>query len=254
MVLSSIVTVGTLKAYLSVKSHRLDEHRAWMIRIWVNMGSILTMRVFLIPIAVLISLLQKIGAPGANYYGMIELSCEQLFYIFHSGKQFKAMASKANFFDLYGTSCLSNLAVLNNPSALLKASSISLADAYDSFIPGAKVSIAADILARRRDLSVAALDVAFGPAFALAILLHIVLVERYLRNDTTEADRLRKLGELKRRAREKELEIGEVSDTLEDHRTQNDSKEKGSESFRAKDLRVEVREVQEETAARLNGN
>ena len=254
MVLSSIVAVGTLKAYLSIKALRLDEHRAWMIRIWVNMGSILTMRMFLVPIAILISLLQRIGAPGANYYGMVELSCEQLFYVFHSGKQFKGMVNKANFFDIYGTSCLSNLAVLNNPSALPKASAISLTDAYNSFTPGAKVCVAADILARRRDLTVAALDVAFGPAFALAILLHIVLVERYLRNDTTEADRLRKLGELKRRAREKELEIGEINDTLDDYKTQNGSQEKRSGNSGTKGLRVEVREVQEQTAAILSGH
>ena len=241
--LALITVIGHLKAYRAIKAFRLDEHRAWMIRTWVNMGSIITIRMLIIPIAKLISLIRISGIPGTGHYTTMELPCEQIFYMLNTGKEVGNMKRKPNFFDVYGASCAPNNTLqFNFPDGSIAG----LDEGYKSIIPGAKASVDANILAGRTDLSMAAIHISFGISFALAILLHVVFVEWYLWNDNGEAERLQKLGDIKRRARERETERTMMTDTIKASTARKDCMAEQIEDYKEKSLRVKVREVKED--------
>jgi hypothetical protein len=171
-------------AYYNVKRLRIDQHRAWMLRAWVvvsveqnfafcfcltvNMllnhqaSHVITMRLM----AKL--MIQVTAAPSNHYYDY--RSCAVIDFMF---------GNNATLVEFLYPDCM-------------------------RFYSGANVEqrvlIAADLTSGRPDHIAAGLNVAFGPAAWLALLLHCIAAEVYLNMTPDEARRLRAL------SRERQLE------------------------------------------------
>ncbi|KAJ5426606.1 hypothetical protein N7465_001676 [Penicillium sp. CMV-2018d] len=69
-------TFGIINAYYNIKRLQIDQHRAWMLRVWFWMASIITLRIILVLSAVIISMY-----PSGWYQVM---PCAELLYIANS--------------------------------------------------------------------------------------------------------------------------------------------------------------------------
>ncbi|SMR58244.1 unnamed protein product [Zymoseptoria tritici ST99CH_1E4] len=146
-VLALATTLGSVLAYINIKSLQIDQHRAWMIRTWFYAGSIITTRLIMI-IAV-----QIISSIGSYYTAM---SCAQIAGTRDDG-DVSAYAA-----------CVSD--------------------------PGGYTAVHADFSSTAGIEEIAAgFELTFGMALWMAIVIHAVGVEVYLRLTTAEGERLREV-------------------------------------------------------------
>ena len=244
--LSAIALLGHYKAYRAIKQFELDKHREWMMRIWIYMGSIVTMRPVFILMAFTISFMRRWGIPGASMYATMELPCEQIFYMLTNGDEIGVATRKPDFFSTYGASCTSHLTGLQSPYTTLNGSKTSPIRGYDAILSGAKASITGTLLTKRVDLRAAAFDITFGWGFLAAIVLHMFLLELYFRMTPKEAERLKKLGEQMRETRRKKVEMEQSAAIIERDSSSDSDVAIQIKNLKSKSVRIEVREVKME--------
>ncbi|KAI1210213.1 uncharacterized protein F4807DRAFT_424272 [Annulohypoxylon truncatum] len=130
---------------ISAKKHKIAEHRAWMLRAWVYGGSIVTMRILMMPAVVIISLI------GGFYY--VE-PCDKINYL------------------------------LRGENATLAAYP-DCAPFFSGEDPNRHIAVLASVFNRKNIVQVsAALNFVFGTSGWMAIFLNTLGVEYYLRSES----------------------------------------------------------------------
>lgn len=132
---------GVVMAYINVKRLQIDQHRAWMLRTWFYAGSIITMRFIMLISMAIISSIQG--------YFFVE-PCSKIDYILGGGSE--------TVLRLY-------------PSC---------AAFYDGTNPDAQAVVQASMTSGNIVEVVAAMNVTFGMALWLALVLNAVGVEIYV--------------------------------------------------------------------------
>ncbi|KAI4152462.1 MAG: hypothetical protein LQ340_002892 [Diploschistes diacapsis] len=245
--LALFVLAGHFQAYKAIKSYRIDEHRAWMLRTWVTMGGIVSMRPFMISYAIIISLLRKFGAPGIDYYAAIQLPCAQVFYMLNIGLDIGNVTRKPDFFATYGSECAPGLVGMTHPATPLNAILTCPLGGYAAISQNATATLMANVISKRIDQFAPAMSLSFGPAAWVCCVLHLVFVEMYLRNTTDEAQRLKKLGDAKRRSVEKKLQKQTATHIAEDRgKVESDKTERDMAKLVIESAKTEVKETQME--------
>lgn len=153
--LAIITTIGALMAYYNIRRLQIDEHRAWMLRTMFYMGTIITVRIILGAGAVIISTL-------STYHSV--WSCAQIAYTWKFNQQ------EGNYLDIY-------------PMCADSRTNLSASSIY--------VPIKADLTVNNAVQNGASLELTFGMAIWVALFLHAVGVEIYLRLTPRESERLR---------------------------------------------------------------
>ncbi|MCJ1365128.1 hypothetical protein MMC16_004248 [Acarospora aff. strigata] len=172
--LAVIVEVGLGLAYWNIRHLQIDQHRAWMLRSMFAMSSIITLRLILILATLITTSMQ-------NYY--IPFSCAQI----------------AWFYSRYGLGDpLAAYPACSYPSS--SSSPSSSLNATNTFSPDTYVAVNANFNGTPEQIG-ASLDINFGMALWLALFLHLVGVEVYLRLTPGEARRLRAVSAVKQRER-----------------------------------------------------
>ncbi|KAK1996604.1 hypothetical protein LX36DRAFT_658448 [Colletotrichum falcatum] len=144
--------VSLTLAYVNVKRLQIEQHRAWMLRAWFYAGSIVTLRLIQFSCAVIIS---RIG----TYYAA--RSCGQVAYVVDDSNR---------TLELY-PDCAAYFSGAN---------------------PGQQTIVHADMLGATSAAEAgAAVSLPFGMALWLALALHAIGIEIYLRLTPAEAERLR---------------------------------------------------------------
>ncbi|KAI0886842.1 uncharacterized protein GGS22DRAFT_158836 [Annulohypoxylon maeteangense] len=146
-VLGVMFLFSLTRGCISVKRHKIAEHRAWMLRAWVYGGSIVTMRVIMVVAVVVISMI------GGFYY--VE-PCD-----------------KINFM-LKGENA--TLAVYPDCAPFLSGED-----------PDRHIAVLASVFHRENPVQVAAaLNLVFGTSGWMAIFLNTLGVELYLRSEPAQ--------------------------------------------------------------------
>lgn len=154
--LLAIISVASLGlAYYNIKRKQIDQHRAWMLRAWFYMGSIITLRIVQIAAATIL------GSIPHTFYTV--QACAKLLYAAHAN----ASLVYAQF------------------PACMPANAAMTVDAHVVVPALFKGGSTATVLS--------ALDLSFGTAAWLALVLHAVGVEFYLALTRAEALRLRSI-------------------------------------------------------------
>ncbi|KAH7010928.1 hypothetical protein B0J12DRAFT_714898 [Macrophomina phaseolina] len=173
-----LVGLGTTATFglalYNIRRQQLDQHRAWMLRTWFYLGFIITLRLIQALIAtVLTNLPGGTTAPRPDHHAPHALmSCPQLLYVFAH-----------------------NATALHRAFPVCAPSNAALLHAQDGVVP-----VPARLGPDRAE-NAAALEVSFAAAGALALALHAVGVEVYLRLTGAEEDRLRRVSWERQRAR-----------------------------------------------------
>jgi hypothetical protein len=157
-----MTTVATTLAYYNIKKLQIDQHRAWMLRAMFYLGTIITLRIILVIFA------QIITAIGSYY---CEMSCDEIIYL-HRDNSSWAINS---FYPACGTRNLTT-------------------DGY--------VVVHANFESDNDEEVRSSMIMSFGTAWWIAIFLHTVGVECYLRLTSRESERLRRI------SYEKQLKAG----------------------------------------------
>ena len=162
-VLAIMTTTGSLLAYYNIKRLQIEEHRAWMLRTWFYAGSIITLRLIMILAALIITKFEGgAGDGGGGYYRAA--SCDELAFTFADKSPNDVGAFERNY-----PHCLLQNTTTNDHIAIHATFSENVAQIASS------------------------LSISFGMAGWLALLLHAVGVEIYLRLTPREHERLRKV-------------------------------------------------------------
>jgi uncharacterized membrane protein len=148
-------TFGIINAYYNIKRLQIDQHRAWMLRAWFWMASIITLRLIQAPSAVIISVY-----PSGWYQVM---PCAELLYIANS-----TQIPLETVYSTYPVCSPGNSNLTVDSQVIVKAN-------FD----GDPEQIGA------------ALAIGFPMAMWLALVVHAVGIEAYLRLTPKEAERLR---------------------------------------------------------------
>lgn len=149
-----ITTIGVAMAYYNILKLQIDEHRAWMLRTMFYMSSIVTVRLILGVASVVISTL-------STYHSV--WPCAKIAFTW------KFNGQEGNYLDAYPV-----------------CRGTSDANASSVYVP-----IKADLNAENVIQNGASLELTFGMAVWLALFLHGVGVEIYLRLTPRESERLR---------------------------------------------------------------
>lgn len=157
-----ITTVGILLAYYNIKRLQIDQHRAWMLRVWFYMGCIITQRIIMIIAVNIIS-----QWPAAMQYK--SMPCTVLEYMFRTTRP-ESVAME--YLD-------------QNYPACNAANANYTVDGY--------VVVKGDFALGEIENVAAALETMFGPSLWLALMIHAVGVEIYLHLTPREAARLREV-------------------------------------------------------------
>ena len=149
----TLVTTCTFGlAVFNIKRLQIDQHRAWMLRTWFYLGFIVTLRIIQTIVAAIISLW-----PAATRYDV--MGCAELAFIHHN-------------------------------STTLYAQFPACQPSNKVFAPDGQVVVKAH-LAGAAGPNNAALEVSFAMAGFLALIIHAVGVELYLKLTPRESERLR---------------------------------------------------------------
>ena len=140
-----LITVGVFLAYYNVKRLQIDQHRAWMLRVWFYAGFIITLRLIMILAAMIIS-------TRGNYY--IAMPCQQI----------QSMGGNVTAYPNCEADPESHTAVLANFNTPISIEQVA-----------------------------ASVQTNFGMAAWLALTLHAIGVEIYLKLTPAEGERLRKV-------------------------------------------------------------
>ncbi|EQK98980.1 hypothetical protein OCS_05312 [Ophiocordyceps sinensis CO18] len=154
--LASIIFV-TCKAiaFYNIKVLQIEQHRAWMLRAWVIASFIITLRLIGAIMAYII------GRPGSEYYVV------QPCYVVDNMFKGSQAAVEALYPDCRAY--------------------------YSGANPNVHVPVRADTTSGRPDEAASAFNATFGPSAFLALFLHTLGAELYLRLTPAEADRLRRV-------------------------------------------------------------
>lgn len=150
-----MTTMGITLAYYNIKRLQIDQHRAWMLRSMIYLGTIITTRFIMVISAVIIS---QIG----SYYS--PMTCGEVAYIVGQGNYLNTTYPQCTHLNLNST-------------------------AADHII----VAVHADFTASTPDQIGASMRLSFGMALWLSIFLHTVGVEIYLALTPRESQRLREV-------------------------------------------------------------
>ena len=161
-------TLGLGMAWWNIKRLRIDLHRAWMLRTWFLFGSIITARLIMV-IAANVTSLNANAADGSGY--KTQYTCGELASMHGLSTDY--------FHTNYPTCFLADGVLSETRSVLVLAT-------FNGTTP---------------DQIGASLRLNFGMAFWLALTLHLVGVQIYLDCTKGEAERLRLVGEERRRQR-----------------------------------------------------
>lgn len=149
----AMMFVGSLAlAYYNVKRLQLEQHRAWMLRAWFYAGSIITDRIALIAMAF-------IASDRGQY---TPISCDELASRYILGSREKTIAKFPQ--------CEAYFGGISSQGMVAVEASFGLDN-----VPGIR----------------AGLNSPFGAAVWLALFLHVVGIEVYLRLTPAESERLR---------------------------------------------------------------
>ncbi|KAK7419805.1 hypothetical protein QQZ08_010693 [Neonectria magnoliae] len=139
--------------YYNIKRLQIEQHRAWMLRGWIIVGFIITMRV--------ISIIMAKITRSDPYYAVG--SCAVVDYIYSHNQ----MTVEALYPDC--------------------------ANFYSGVAPDQRILIKGDFTSPRPEQKASGLNVTFGASAWLALALHCIAVEIYLRLTPAEAERLRRV-------------------------------------------------------------
>ena len=146
-----LTTLSAAMAYYNIKRLQIDQHRAWMLRTWFYAGSIITLRIIMIISVIIIS-------HAGDYYQA--MSCDEIAFIFaDKGKQ-GLEADYPQCFMANGTN-------------------------------HGWVAVNAKLIGSNVPQKAGAFNVTFATAGWLALFMHAVGVEIYLRLTPRESHRLR---------------------------------------------------------------
>ncbi|KAK5719824.1 hypothetical protein LTR17_015113 [Elasticomyces elasticus] len=147
-----LTTVGFVMAWINIKLLQIDQHRAWMMRAWAWLATIVTIRIIMIISA------QIISAAGNWYTTRL---CAQIVTGLGPADTLGYYPGCATYFD--GTQ------------------------------PDKRVIVNADFASEDSIALSASLAIPFGTAGWLALMLHTIAIELYLRLTPVESDRLRRV-------------------------------------------------------------
>ncbi|KAM0186391.1 hypothetical protein ACHAPI_011687 [Fusarium lateritium] len=150
---SIMFIVCMILAFINIKRLQLEQHRAWMLRGWIIVGHIITMRA-------ISAIMAKITSHLDPYYTIAP--CAVVDSMFYHNKP----AVEALYPDCIGF--------------------------YTGETPDQRVMIKGTPGGRPDEIA-ASLNSAFGASAWLALLLHVIAAEVYLRLTPAEAQRLRKV-------------------------------------------------------------
>ncbi|KAI5458900.1 hypothetical protein BGZ63DRAFT_360725 [Mariannaea sp. PMI_226] len=151
---TTIFLVCQSLAVYNVKRLQIEQHRAWMLRAWVSVSFIITMRIISIIIAMITSKKDPQYTIG---------SCKVIDYIyFHNSTVVETLYSDCAKF-------------------------------YSGESLDQRVIIRGDLTSSRPEQKAAGLNVAFGAGAWLALAIHCIAAELYLRLTPAEAERLRRV-------------------------------------------------------------
>ena len=167
-VLVIATTFGATMAYINIKRLQIEEHRAWMIRTWVYAASIVTLRLIMIITTLSITNLTGKKPDGDAVYHHT-MPCSQILYMIRQN-------------------------IPGGPAmmALQKQYPGCFQPNTTTFLPAEVVAVRADFNGNKPQIA-ASMDLTFGAAGWLALLLHAIGVEIYLRLTPREHERLRKV-------------------------------------------------------------
>lgn len=148
-----LTTISIGLAYYNIKRLQIDQHRAWMLRAMFYLGTIITMRIIMILSALIITMIN-------SYY--MTMSCDQIKFMYGD--------KDANKVQEYYPQC-SNLNTTTDGLVVVHA----------GFNDGRPEQIGASM------------DISFGMALWLAIIMHLAGVELYLALTPRESNRLRQV-------------------------------------------------------------
>ncbi|KAM0799188.1 hypothetical protein BDR22DRAFT_881406 [Usnea florida] len=146
-----ITTISAALAYYNIKRIQIDQHRAWMLRTWFYACSIITLRIIMIISVIIIS------QTGGYYHAM---QCDEIAFIYADKAQEGFRVDYPQCFTTNGTT-----------------------DGW--------VAVSAKLLGSNVPRKGSAFDVTFGTAGWIALVMHAVGVEIYLRLTPRENNRLR---------------------------------------------------------------
>ncbi|KAG9529425.1 hypothetical protein KCU93_g3543, partial [Aureobasidium melanogenum] len=147
-----LTTVGYIMAWVNIKLLQIDQHRAWMLRVWAWFSTIITIRIIMIISAQIISV-------SRDWYTV--RTCAQVAFALGQSKTLAAYPQCTDFFD--------------------------------GNAPRLPVIVTADFASDNSMELSAALGIPFGAAGWLALLLHTLAIETYLRLTPKESNRLRQV-------------------------------------------------------------
>ncbi|KAK6000558.1 hypothetical protein QM012_003804 [Aureobasidium pullulans] len=147
-----LTTLGYIMAWVNIKLLQIDQHRAWMLRVWAWFSTIITIRIIMIISAQIISI-------SRDWYTV--RTCAQVAFALGQNDTLAAYPQCADYF---------------NGNA-----------------PNLPVIVTADFASDNAMEISAALGVPFGAAGWLALLLHTIAIETYLRLTPRESNRLRQV-------------------------------------------------------------
>ncbi|KAF4989794.1 hypothetical protein FGRMN_8886 [Fusarium graminum] len=150
---SIMFIVSMVLAYINIKRLQIEQHRAWMLRGWIIAGHIITMRA-------ISAIMARITSHTDPYYTVTSCAVvDSMFY--HNKPTVEALYPDCSTF-------------------------------YTGEAPDQRVMIKGTPGGRPDEIA-ASLNSAFGASAWLALLLHIIAAEIYLRLTPAEAQRLRKV-------------------------------------------------------------
>jgi uncharacterized membrane protein len=168
--LAIAATFGICNAYYNIKRLQIDQHRAWMLRVWSWMASIISLRLIQKAAATIISMYPT------RFYSV--LPCAEILFIYESYTHSTKAAMGATY-GLY-------------PAC---------APSHANYTINGQVVVHANQNSGPEQVGVA-LDLTFPLSFWLALVIHAVGVELYLQLTPKETQRLRTV------SYQKQLEAG----------------------------------------------
>ncbi|KAL3425345.1 hypothetical protein PVAG01_02136 [Phlyctema vagabunda] len=155
---------SAFKSWIGIRNMRIDQHRAWVIRTWAYMGSILSLRIWIVPFMIATQIL------NTNVHKRV-LECQEVLF-------------------LYSTRGLS----LTEPLARYPVCA-------NATMGGAPVDvIVTAALGPNVEQVYTMLGVCFGAAGWAGLMINALAVEAYLNYTRDEEERLKKVSEVRRKA------------------------------------------------------
>lgn len=169
-VTGTLITVGLLLAWINIKRLQIDQHRAWMLRVWTWAASIATLRL------ILMAANHVTRVHGYTYHTAIR--CAEIWYMYSQ----YGVPAEQNPTGLIYPQCAMEIGLDGQPTG-------GSTDPATNIATHVSVSSVGD----GPENSAAMLRTAFPMAAWLALIIHALVVELYLWLTPAESYRLRKV-------------------------------------------------------------